>query len=100
MIAAAEPSETPLQSKTPSSPATSGDLEIVSMETSLRNWARGLTRAVAVVLPGDPGEDLLHLVGSTPYLCAVGGGEEREGGRRGEDRAGAVADRWMPVSPE
>ena len=42
MMAAAAPSLTPLQSNTPSSPATSGALEIVSMEISFWNWARGL----------------------------------------------------------
>ena len=42
MMAAAAPSLTPLQSNTPSSPATSGDLAMVSMETSFWNWARGL----------------------------------------------------------
>ena len=43
MIAAAEPSLTPLQSKMPSGPATSGLQAMVSLETSLRNWARGLS---------------------------------------------------------
>ena len=42
MMAAAEPSLTPLQSKTPRSPATSGALVIVSIETSFWNCARGL----------------------------------------------------------
>ena len=43
MIAAAEPSLTPLQSNTPSSPATRGARPIVSSDTSLRNCARGFT---------------------------------------------------------
>jgi len=43
MMAAAEPSLTPLQSNTPSCPAMSGLEAIVSLETSLRNWALGLT---------------------------------------------------------
>ncbi len=41
-MAAAEPSETPEQSKMPSWPAMRGALQIVSLPTSLRNWARGL----------------------------------------------------------
>ena len=43
MIAAAEPSLTPEQSKMPSGPAMSGAHAMVSFETSLRNWARGLS---------------------------------------------------------
>ena len=42
MMAAADPSLTPEQSNTPSSPATSGALEMVSMEISFWNWALGL----------------------------------------------------------
>jgi hypothetical protein len=42
MIAAAEPSLTPEQSKIPRGPATSGLQAIVSLATSLRNCARGL----------------------------------------------------------
>ena len=41
MIAAAEPSLTPEQSKIPSGPATSGEQAIVSFGTSFRNCARG-----------------------------------------------------------
>ena len=41
MIAAADPSLTPEQSKMPSGPATNGLHEMVSLGTSLRNWARG-----------------------------------------------------------
>ncbi len=40
-MAAADPSDTPEQSKMPSMPATSGDFLIVSSGTSLRNCARG-----------------------------------------------------------
>ena len=40
--AAALPSATPAQSKTPNPPATGGDAQIVSGLTSRRNWARGL----------------------------------------------------------
>jgi hypothetical protein len=40
-IAAAEPSLTPEQSKTPSMPATRGDLQMVSIGTSFRNCAFG-----------------------------------------------------------
>ncbi len=42
MIAVAEPSATPEQSYTPSEPAISGALQIVSVLTSRRNCARGL----------------------------------------------------------
>ncbi len=41
-MAAAAPSATPAQSKTPRRPATRGEAQIVSLETSLRNCARGL----------------------------------------------------------
>ena len=41
-IAAAEPSATPAQSNTPRSPASFGELQIVSIDTSRRNCARGL----------------------------------------------------------
>ena len=40
-MAAAEPSATPEQSKTPRLPATSGEAQIVSLATALRNWASG-----------------------------------------------------------
>src|SRR5437763_11194282 len=42
MIADAEPSETPEQSKMPSCPAISGEAQMTSFGTSLRNCARGL----------------------------------------------------------
>ena len=42
MIAAAEPSDTPEQSKMPRLPATMGEALMTSLDTSLRNWARGL----------------------------------------------------------
>ncbi len=41
-MAAADPSDTPEQSKMPSMPAIDGALAIVSGDTSLRNCARGL----------------------------------------------------------
>ena len=40
-MAAAAPSATPAQSNTPRRPATRGEAQMVSVETSLRNWARG-----------------------------------------------------------
>lgn len=43
MIAAAEPSDTPEQSKIPRFPATSGDAAIASFATSFLNCARGLS---------------------------------------------------------
>src|SRR2546426_3147768 len=43
MIAAAEPSDTPEQSKIPRGPATSGEHAIVSLATSFRNCARGFS---------------------------------------------------------
>src|SRR3982750_1243753 len=43
MTAAAEPSDTPEQSKMPSWPAMIGEEAIVSIGTSRRNCARGLT---------------------------------------------------------
>ena len=70
MIAAAEPSLTPLQSKTPRSPATSGALAIVSMETSFWNCARGLRAPFWWFLKAIRLMTSFSWSWSTPYLWA------------------------------
>src|SRR5438067_2201194 len=71
--AAAEPSETPEQSKMPSWPAMIGEQAMVSFGTSRRNWARGLS---------DPFLWFFHAMrvstsfissGSTPYFFEYAG---------------------------
>ena len=69
-MAAAEPSDTPEQSKMPSIPATSGDLEIVSFGTSLRNWARGFFAPFWWFFQAILVSTSLSSAGSTPYLAA------------------------------
>ena len=69
-IAAAEPSETPEQSKMPSGPATSGELAIVSLETSLRNWARGLSAPFLWFFQAMRVSTSFSSAGSTPYFFA------------------------------
>jgi acetyl-CoA C-acetyltransferase len=49
--AAAAPSATPAQSKTPSRPATRGDAQIVSFETSRRNCARDAYQQAGITDP-------------------------------------------------
>ena len=65
MMAAADPSATPLQSNTPSWPATIGDLEMVFEGHLLAELRPRVEGTVVVVLPRDAGHDLLHLLGST-----------------------------------
>ncbi len=53
----------------------------------------GVLRAVDVVLPGDTGQDILHLVGVHAVLLGVGRREQAEVRRRGGVRAGPVGRR-------
>ena len=70
MIAAAEPSETPEQSKMPSGPATIGLQAMVSLETSLRNCARGLSAPFLWFFQAMRVSTSLSSSLSTPYLLA------------------------------
>ena len=69
-MAAAEPSDTPEQSKTPSTPAMGGELAMVSMDTSLRNWARGLRAPLQWFFQAMRVEHLLQLVRVDAVLVA------------------------------
>ena len=68
MMAAAEPSLTPLQSKTPSWPATRGEAAIFSIDTSLRYWALGLTAPLRWFFQAMRLMTSSISSGSTPYL--------------------------------
>ena len=70
MIAAAEPSDTPEQSKMPSWPATSGEHAIVSFGTSLRNWARGLSAPFLWFFQAMRVRTSFISASSTPYFLA------------------------------
>jgi hypothetical protein len=70
MIAAAEPSETPEQSKMPRLPATRGELAIVSIETSFLNWARGLSAPFLWFFQAMRVMTSLSFGSGTPYLFA------------------------------
>ena len=69
-MAAAEPSLTPEQSKMPSAPATIGEQAIVSFETSLRNWARGLSAPFLWFFHAMRVMTSLISASSTPYFLA------------------------------
>jgi hypothetical protein len=69
-MAAAEPSDTPEQSKMPSWPATSGEQEMVSLATSLRNWARGFLAPLAWFFQAMRVRTSFISSGSTPYFLA------------------------------
>ena len=70
MIAAAEPSDTPEQSKMPSGPATIGLHAMVSLETSFLNWARGLSAPFLWFFQAMRVSTSLSSSLSTPYLLA------------------------------
>ena len=70
MIAAAEPSLTPEQSKMPSGPATSGLQAIVSFGTSLRNCARGLSAPLRWFFHAMRVSTSFISSSSTPYFLA------------------------------
>ena len=100
MMAAAEPSETPLQSKTPKSPATNGALAMVSIETSFWNCARGLRAPFWWFLKAIRLMTSFIWSRSTPYLWAYDGA--RKENAAGEERPGSVPSPTarIPVSPE
>ena len=73
MIAAAEPSLTPEQSKMPSRPATSGEHAMVSFGTSLRNCARGLRAPFLWFFHAMRVSTSFSSASSTPYFLAYAG---------------------------
>ena len=66
----AAPSDTPEQSKMPSGPATIGLQAMVSLETSLRNWARGLSAPFLWFFQAMRVSTSFISSGSTPYFLA------------------------------
>ena len=88
-MAAAEPSDTPEQSKMPSGPATIGLHAMVSLETSLRNWARGLSAPFLWFFHAMRVSTSFISSGSTPYFLAYAGA-------RSENDAGAVTVADVP----
>src|ERR1700716_1457470 len=89
MIAAAEPSLTPEQSKMPRGPAMSGEQEIVSFATSLRNCARGLSAPFLWFFHAMRVRTSFISASSTPYFLAYAGA-------RNENDAGAVSVAEVP----
>src|SRR5262245_25112780 len=82
-MAAAAPSLTPEQSKTPSMPATGGEPQMVSIGTSLRNCAFGFLAPLRWFFHAMRASTCLSCVSSTPYLLAYAGASS-------ENVAGAV----------
>src|SRR3954463_14952773 len=91
MRAAAEPSDTPEQSKMPSGPAMSGLLQMVSFETSLRNCARGLRAPLKWFFHAMRVRTFFISASSTPYFLAYAGASN-------ENDAGAVSAACVPSS--
>src|SRR3954469_16034690 len=89
MMAAAEPSDTPEQSKIPRGPAISGELQIVSLATSFLNWARGLRAPFLWFFQAMRVRTSFISSLSTPYFLAYAGA------RRLND-AGAVTVAEVP----
>src|SRR3954470_9903603 len=89
MTAAAEPSETPEQSKMPSWPAMIGLQAMVSLGTSRRNWARGLTAPLLLFFHAMRVRTSFISSGSTPYFFEYAGASN-------ENRAGAVSSAPVP----
>src|SRR5438876_10921794 len=91
MMAAAEPSLTPEQSKMPSGPATSGEHAIVSFGTSLRNCARGLRAPFLWFFQAIRVSTSLRSASSSPYFLAYAGASRL-------NVAGAVSAARVPSS--
>src|SRR4030095_6724938 len=87
--AAAEPSLTPEQSKMPSMPATDGDLQIVSIGTSFRNWAFGFLAPFLWFFHAMRARTCFSWSSSTPYFLAYAGASS-------ENIAGAVMLESVP----
>src|SRR6185369_14886444 len=75
MIAAAEPSDTPEQSKMPSAPATWGEQAMTSLATSLRNCARAVLGGADGRQAGDA--RVLQLLHPDGHRHVVGAGSDR-----------------------
>src|SRR2546426_11722912 len=88
-MAAADPSLTPEQSKIPSMPATDGDLQIVSIGTSLRNWAFGFLAPFLWFFQAMRARTFFSSSSSTPYFFAYAGASS-------EKVAGAVMLESVP----
>src|SRR2546423_2870005 len=100
MTAAALPSLTPLQSKIPRGPATRGELQMTSFDTSLRNCARGFSAPLRWFFHAMRVRTSFSSASSTPYFLQYAGASN-------ENIAGAVIDADvpslggpLPVSPE
>src|ERR1700682_4848430 len=100
MIAAAEPSLTPEQSKMPSGPAMSGEQAMVSLATSLRNCARGLSAPFLWFFHAIRVRTSFISASSTPYFFAYAGA------RRLNEAGAVIVGRvpslggGLPVRPE
>src|SRR5438093_11240669 len=89
MMAAAEPSLTPEQSKMPRLPAMIGEQAIVSFDTSRRNWARGLRAPLWWFFQAMRVRTSLISSSSTPYFLQYAG-------TRRLKSAGAVSSAPVP----
>ena len=88
-MAAAAPSATPEQSNTPRVPATFGEAQIVSIETSRWNCARRLRAPLKWFFHATWAIASRSLSGSTPNFCAYAGATI-------ENIAAAVSVRSVP----
>ena len=68
-MAAAAPSATPAQSKTPSVPASRGEPSACSLVISRRNWARGLRAPLWWFFTAMEASTSAMVSSSTPYFC-------------------------------
>src|SRR5438270_12809921 len=91
MTAAGDPSETPEQSKMPSWPAMIGEAAMVSIGTSFRNWARGLTAPFLWFFQAMRVRTFFSSSLSTPYFFEYAGASS-------ENRAGADSSAAEPSS--
>ena len=67
-MAAAAPSATPAQSKTPRLPARRGDASTASLVISRRNWARGLRAPLWWFFTAMEASTSPMVASSTPYF--------------------------------
>src|SRR5260370_39453465 len=100
MMAAAEPSDTPEQSKMPSEPAISGLLQMVSFDTSLRNWARGLRAPFLWFFHAMRVSTSFISASSTPYFLAYAGARSENIAGAVRPAAGSSLGRAGPGRPE
>src|SRR3989442_527878 len=99
MMAAAEPSLTPEQSKMPSAPATRGEQAIVSLETSLRNCARGFSAPFLWFFQAMRVITSLNWASSTPNFLAYAGARSlKAGGAVSAARVPSTSRSLAPLS--